>query len=170
MTTRKDGGGRWRYRLGITLLAVSPLAGAGPECATTGLPQADLAAVKSADLAYAEAWLSNDKTAVLAILGTDPVIVPSGMDAITGRDAISAFWFPPGDAATAVNRFQLVQDEVCGSGDLGYARGTFELAFDYDGTSYESEGTYLTLLRRQSDGNWRIAYRTWNDHERSVTD
>jgi ketosteroid isomerase-like protein len=63
-----------------------------------------------------------------------------------------------------------VQDEVGGAGDVGFARGSFKLSFDYDGQSYESEGTYFTLLRHQEDGDWRISRRTWNDHRRSTSD
>lgn len=69
-----------------------------------------------------------------------------------------------------MRRFELVQEEVAGSGDLAYVRGTFKLSFDYDGKSYESDGTYLSLLRRGNDSVWRIARRTWNDHQRNVID
>lgn len=157
--------------LSLGLLFVS--AAARPEvsgCRATGLSADELAAVAAADRAYAEAWLTNEPDRVMATLGRDPVIVPSGMDAVAGRESIRAFWYPPGSPATTVHRFDLAQDEVGGAGDVGFARGSFRLSFDYDGRSYESEGTYFTLLRRQDDGAWRISRRTWNDHRRSTPD
>ena len=47
--------------------------------------------------------------------------------------------------------------------DRGYVRGTYSMSFEYDGQSFETEGTYLSLLRR-GDRGWRISHRTWNDH------
>lgn len=141
----------------------------GPPSDTTaepvGLSAEDSTAVAAADRAYAEAWLTNEADAVMATLGPDPVIVPSGMAAIAGAEAIRDFWFPPDAATTTVHRFDLDQAEVDGAADIAYARGSFTLAFDYDGATYESAGTYVSILRRTGDG-WRITRRTWNDHRR----
>lgn len=126
----------------------------------------DAAAVKAADQAYAEAWLANDPDAVMATLTRDAVIVPSGMEPFEGPEAIRAFWFPPDSPATTVKEYRLDQDEVAASADLAYVRGSFTLAFDYDGDSYQNEGSYFSLLRRNDDGGWRISRRTWNDHQR----
>jgi uncharacterized protein (TIGR02246 family) len=131
-----------------------------------GLSDEERAAVAAADRAYADAWLANDADSIMATLSRDVVIFPSGMEAIEGREAIRAFWFPPDSPATTVSKYDLDQAEVDGSADLAYVRGSFTLAFDYDGESYESEGTYLSLLRREGNGDWRIARRTWNDHRR----
>lgn len=127
-------------------------------------PAADSAAVADADRAYVEAWLANDPEAVMATLVGDPVIVPSGRDALVGAGAIRGFWFPPDSPATTVTAYEIDQAQVEASGQLGVVRGTFRLAFDYDGVSYESGGTYVTVLRRGTDGRWRVALRSWNDH------
>ena len=156
----------------IALIPLASVAQAANDCAcdTADLSASELAALAAADQAYADAWRTNDPDRVMATLTRDPVIVPSGLDPIAGPDSIRAFWFPPDSPSTTVNSFELVQEEVAGAADLGYARGSFTLSFDYDGKSYESEGTYFTLLRRQGNGDWRIARRTWNDHQRSVSD
>jgi ketosteroid isomerase-like protein len=133
----------------------------------TGLSDDERAAVMAADRAYADAWLANDADSVMATLSQDAVIIPSGMDPIEGQERIRDFWFSPDSPPTTVRKYELVQAEVEGSADLAYARGSFTLAFDYDGESYEGEGTYLSLLRRDESGVWRIARRTWNDHERN---
>lgn len=160
----KDGGETWNdLFVGI----YSQRLGSGVVSEDSGLSDDDREAVAAADLSYAEAWLANDADSIMATLTQDAVIIPSGMDAIEGQEAIRTFWFPPDSRAATVNEYRLDQAEVNGSADLAYVRGSFTLAFDYDGDSYESEGTYLSLLRRAEDGRWRIARRTWNDHQRN---
>lgn len=124
----------------------------------------DRRVVAAADRAYAEAWLRGDADAVMRTLHDDAVIVPSGLDAIEGGDAIRRWWFPADSPPTVVHRYVLHQDGIGGSGTLAYVRGRFELAFTYDGTEHESTGTYLSILRPDGDGTWRIALRSWNDH------
>ena len=100
----------------------------------------------------------------MATLLDDAVVVPSGMAPLAGHDAIRQWWFPPDSPPTLVQRYDLDQDEIGGSGSLAFVRGSFTLAFEYDGAAYESEGTYFSILRRNASGDWRISHRTWNDH------
>lgn len=130
----------------------------------SGLSAADSAAVVAADQAYADAWLSGDASLVMSTLHEDAVIVPSGLDAREGSEAMREFWFPANSPPTIVERYELDQVDVGGSSALAYVRGTFALSFQYDGTSFDSHGTYLTLLRPDEAGDWRISHRTWNDH------
>ncbi len=51
--------------------------------------------------------------------------------------------------------------------DLGYVRGTFRLAFEYDGKSYENHGKYVTILRKGSKGVPRITHHIWDDSPRA---
>lgn len=175
MSIRSRVSGTVNHRfLTLTLagLAVVSIACAAPspeseiEAEGTALAEDERAAGSAADRAYYEAWLANDTESVMATLTQDAVIVPSGMEPVEGQEAIRAFWFPPDSPPTSVKEYRFDQAEVAGSGDLAYVRGSFALALDYDGESFESEGTYLSLLRRGVDGNWRIARRAWNDHPR----
>ena len=120
-------------------------------------------AIAAADWAYAEAWLTNEPETVMRTLGEHPVIVPSGQSAILGADSIRAFWWPEDGPPTEVTGYAVRQEEIGGSGDLGFVRGGYSLSFTYDGTDFETEGTYLSLLRR-GDRGWRITHRVWNDH------
>lgn len=127
------------------------------------LTQADLDKIRDADRAYAEAWLSNDSSAVMATMGSEPVIVPSGMPAIEGNEAIRDFWWPEDAPLTTVHRFDLEQHESGGQGDFAYVRGTFLLAFEYAGRDYASAGEYLSVLARSEQGSWHISHRMWSD-------
>ena len=48
--------------------------------------------------------------------------------------------------------------EVAGSGDLAYRRGSFTITFTNPQTNQPENGagTYLTVFKKQADGNWKI--------------
>ncbi|MBT8400778.1 MAG: DUF4440 domain-containing protein [Rhodothermia bacterium] len=154
------------------VLAAAVLAGAviallllsGCRQDSLSLTAADLEQIKRADRAYADAWLSNDSSAVMATLVTDPVIVPSGMPAFEGPEAIRDFWWPENAPLTTVHQFDLEQHEVGGDGEVGFVRGSFSLAFEYAGADFTNSGEYVSVLRRSDEGTWRISHRIWSDH------
>ena len=113
--------------------------------------------------AYSKAWLTNDADTIMATFVDQPVLSPSGLPYLEGQDEARAFWFPPDSPAATVTGFDMNQIEVSGSGNLGYVRGTFRLAFEYDGESYENHGKYVTILRKGPDGVWLITHHIWDD-------
>ena len=127
------------------------------------LDDGDLTAMRDAARSYADAWLTNDADTVMATFVDEPVLSPSGLPYLEGQDAARNFWFPAGSPTTKVTDFELTEIEVSGSGDLGYVRGTFSLAFEYDGSSYENHGKYVTILRKAADDQWRITHHVWDD-------
>jgi ketosteroid isomerase-like protein len=132
--------------------------------ATLGCSTGDeLEHIKAADAAYAVAWLANDSEQVMATLAADAVIVPSGMIAIQGEEAIRRFWWPENSPSTQVTEFTLIQHEIGQDGATGFVRGSFMLAFEYDGREYSSAGEYLSLLRCDRAGSWKISHRMWSD-------
>jgi ketosteroid isomerase-like protein len=122
-----------------------------------------LEAVTAADQAYAIAWLTNDPEQVMATLVEDAVLLPSGLPAVEGDEAIREFWWPADSPPTTVVEFTVEQREVGGSEGFGFVRGSFSLGFEYDGETYASGGNYLSLLQRGSDARWRISHRMWSD-------
>ena len=144
----------------VTVLACSNGQGAR-------LSSAELGAVMDASHAYESAWLSNDPRQVLATLTEDAVIIPSGMAAIKGHEAIRAFWWPADSPPTIVTEFTASEDDVGGHGDVAYVRGSFTLGFTYDGVDYSGGGAYLSILRQIPGGSWRISHRMWSDRPRT---
>jgi len=57
--------------------------------------------------------------------------------------------------------------EVVVEGDCAYAWGQFQglITLKSRGTRTAISGSFLDVLRRQSDGSWRIARSTWSNHE-----
>ena len=155
-------------RAALTLslcLIVTPLG-----CSNTDHATAELEKIKAADQAYAAAWLTNDPEQVMATITGDAVMLPSGLPAVEGAQAIREFWWPANSPRTEVTQFTLRQREIGGQGDIGFVRGAFSLGFEYDGQAYSGRGEYFSLLRRAPDGSWRISRRMWSDQPRDTTD
>ncbi len=127
------------------------------------LDDADLRAMRDAASSYGDAWLTNDADTVMGTFVDEPVLSPSGLPYLEGQNAARAFWFPADSPPTKVTGFELTEIEVYGSGNLGYVRGTFTLAFEYDGSSYENHGKYLTILGKTPAAGWRITHHIWDD-------
>ena len=52
---------------------------------------------------------------------------------------------------------------VGGAADLGYTIGTYHMTLPgSDGSISEFDGKYLTIWKRQSDGNWKVAVDVFN--------
>lgn len=129
-----------------------------------GLSADELNSIRTAAGAYKNAWLSNNADAVMSTFVAEPVLSPSGLTFREGQQAARDFWFPAESPPTVVTRFETSELEIGGSGDLGFVRGTFVLGFDYAGNSYENNGNYISILKRQANGEWLITHHVWNDY------
>lgn len=140
----------------VLLFAVAP--------AEAHLDGAEREAMLAAARAYAAAWLTNDPEQVMATFVAEPVLSPSGLPYREGQRAARDFWWPAGSPPAVITEFTMEELESGGSGDLGFVRGTFRLAFEYDGETYTNQGKYVTLLGRSDDGEWLISHHIWDDY------
>ena len=125
---------------------------------------AHTAGIRRACDAYVSAWRANDRSAVMATLTEDAVLLPAhGRPAVSGRAAIERMWWPSDAPPSTVDAFRATIVEASAQGDLGFARGEFDLSFTYAGSKTEQHGTYLMILRRGPNGVWRISHRMWDD-------
>lgn len=131
------------------------------------LNTADLESLQKVVDAYAGAWLTNNADTVMSVFADEPVLSPSGLPYLEGRKAARNFWFPPDSPATRVTDFDMTTLEASGSGNLGFVRGTFRLAFEYDGSKYENYGKFVSILRKGTDGEWKITHHIWDDFPRA---
>jgi uncharacterized protein (TIGR02246 family) len=158
---------RWLLSAGVAVVLAFTLVGAGEECPAK-LSTAEAAKIEAVHQAYSRAWLQSDEAGVLRLFTDDAVIMPHhGGEPRVGIAAIKAFWFPTGTPPTQITKFELRTDEIGGSGDFGYARGRFTLSWTskVNGTTRTTTnaGTYLDILRKQSDGSWKITHHMWDD-------
>jgi uncharacterized protein (TIGR02246 family) len=127
----------------------------------------DEAAVRTLEEAYRIAWLANDSAAVMATLEPDAVLMPAGLEPLSGETAIRRYWWPEDGSATTITGYDIGIEDVHGSGDVAWLRGSSTLAFTYTSatgevSSLQSRSVHLSVARRGSDGTWRITRRAWS--------
>jgi ketosteroid isomerase-like protein len=155
-------------RAALTIIVVlTMVVGCAQDGPSRQLSATDLAAIRSASLAYPEAWLSNEPEQVKATLTEDAVLMPSGgLAPLEGLPAISEFFWPVGAPPMEVTEFVMEPAEVAGTASLAYVRGDLTLEFEMESEgaleTYRTSGTYLMILRPGSNRSWRISRYTWN--------
>jgi uncharacterized protein (TIGR02246 family) len=100
----------------------------------------------------------------LAMLYTpDAVFLEPHGQRVAGRPAIRNLCKKTMDTFTSDLTFHSLVAEQ--SGTLAYDSGDYQetLIANSDGTKTEARGTYLMVLRRQSDGRWRILAQVWTE-------
>jgi ketosteroid isomerase-like protein len=120
--------------------------------------------------AYRDAWLAGDPRAVMATLVKEAVLLPSGLEPVVGEEAIRAFWWPAGGPPTKVSAMELELQGVAGNSDLAHAWGSGSLTFAYQQDGQEHvvsvRSTFLNVLEKQGDGQWKTVCRMWSDLRR----
>ena len=147
------------------LAALSVACGPGPVWQE---PAGDQSRLKAVNDAYRAAWLAGDSAAVLRLFAPGAVLLPHhGDPPVVGLDAIRAFWWPAGAPPTSVTALDITSEGAEVNGDQGLLWGRFTLVFSFEmegrNRSLRNAGTYLMVLRRGSDGEWRITHRMWDD-------
>jgi uncharacterized protein (TIGR02246 family) len=155
-------------RLTSVLAVLLPLALACRTTRNAGSSAAEFADLRSVNEAYRAAWLEGDSAAVLRLFTSSAVLLPHhGDPPVVGIEAIRHFWWPEDAPLTTVTRLDITTDGAQIDGQIGTLWGRFSLAFSYrDGgqtRSVHNGGTYLMVLKRQSDQQWRITHRMWGD-------
>ncbi len=144
----------------VALMAILlPLAGG-----CQGEPASDPAAVRQiieANNARITGWYATGQADSIAdFFATDAWQLPPNMAPLVGRDSIVAFW----RNATRAGKwtFQLAVQEVMVEGSLAAERGTYAVTFEAGPgapfPSFQDQGNYVVVWRREADGVWRIVW------------
>ncbi len=102
------------------ILAVAALAVAAVSCQSPPENnEADIAALKALDQAYAREWLEGNADGVMALFTEDATLVPHHGDTpVVGSAAIRDFWFHPDYPPTVVPAWTRDAKEVVVYGEL----------------------------------------------------
>lgn len=90
---------------------------------------------------------------------SDVVMYPPNQEPLVGREAVIAALkgFPP------VSGMKFVQEEVEGTADFAYVRGTYEATFNPPGAApMPDRGNYIEIWRKMADGRWLITRDIYN--------
>ncbi len=117
----------------------------------------DIQAIRQLAADWRSGWLAGDVDALLCLYAEEPVLMPQGQPAVSGKDAIRPLYEAVLQEVTIESEGTLMEVEV--SGDWGYFWSTYKLTATpkAGGETIESEGKSLFIVKRQPDGAWKIA-------------
>ena len=123
------------------------------------LASSDIAAIRAAEAALAEAFEAPDPTAWVDSYTNDAIFVGPGVPAIEGRAALL-------DAAHrfAISGMEISADSTLGDGDFAATVGRAHWVAGSKGSNAPTRRRrFLMVWRREPDGHWRIARELLNE-------
>ncbi len=123
------------------------------------LSSSDVAAIRSAEKALAEAFEALDPTAWVDYYTEDAIFVGPGMPAVEGRDALLDL-----APAVVISSMEIVADSTIGAGDFAATQGHVNWVSGPKGTDAPRiRRRFLMVWRREAGGRWRIARELLNE-------
>ncbi len=126
---------------------------------------ADEAAIRQADIAWAETGETRNLDAQLEFYTEEPVpiIMPPNMPLARGKGAIREILSQLYDRPDFSVTWRPGQVEVARSGDIGFVLGTYETTMnDPEGNPRTDKGKYIEIWKKQADGSWKVAADMFN--------
>jgi ketosteroid isomerase-like protein len=142
-----------RYLMPISLLALAGCQATAPHTAST---EADVAAIRRYDEQWLKALAAGDAKTLRELTDENHVTFPSNMPPFEGREAnyaANSKWF---EQFSVVEHWQ--PRDIVVAGDWAYECGHFtaESQPKSGGEVAHFSGNYLRILRRQTDGGWKM--------------
>jgi uncharacterized protein (TIGR02246 family) len=117
--------------------------------------EAEAKTLRELDAQWSKAAGAKDLDATMAFYADDAVVMPGDAPIVNTKQAIRDMWTPMMAQDISVS-WQLNQAEVAQSGDLGYARGVYQLVTkDATGKTTTERGKLLEVWKKQADGKWK---------------
>ncbi|MFC1540841.1 SgcJ/EcaC family oxidoreductase [Candidatus Latescibacterota bacterium] len=151
------------FFLVISILVIST-------CTKSSDTESDIEAIENIQNLFERAFNENNINMLMALYTDDAIVMPPNAPTIYGKEAIRNFYQYIEEEIFDIT---YPADEVQVFGDLAFRRGTLK------GTWKAKEGEEsgvsnnkgLVLLRRQSDGSWKISHAIFNSNQpQSFTD
>jgi uncharacterized protein (TIGR02246 family) len=152
-------------RIGLVALLVGGAACQPPPktAAPAGLSAQDEAAVRALDPAWAQAFSAGDGSALAALYTADATVLPPNEPLQQGEAAKQYMvGFTQGYSGT----FEFTSIAVEGRADLAYTVGSYRATLTERKAGAKpfptEQGKYLTVVKKQADGSWKLVYEIWN--------
>ena len=144
------------------------LAGSAFPTRATSLSAEDIAKIKQVHREFEAAWLKGDADGVRALFTEDCVLLPHhGERPRIGKKQMNEFWFPTDGPLATVTKLKVTLESIEGDGQTAYVWGEHEVAWttvqDGKTSSSSNKGTFLNILRKQPNGDWKISHHMWDD-------
>jgi len=122
------------------------------------LTSADIDAIKKNAEDFAQAIKTQSADAGNG-LADDVVSMPPHNTSNVGKQKTVEFY----SAGPKVTSFVISSEEIEGTADLAYSRGTWVVkGVLNDSIEINDNGKYLVLLKKQADGSWKVTREIWN--------
>lgn len=116
---------------------------------------------------YTNGWLENDSKKVLGLYADLATIIPSGLEPIQGKKAITDFWFPNDSSTTVIHYYDLELLDISGTTNQAYSYEHGELSFTYEKDDFrmdrKAESYAITIYEKGESDEWKIVKRMWTD-------
>jgi uncharacterized protein (TIGR02246 family) len=129
----------------------------------------DKAAIDTTRDAYVSAWRSGNAADVTGLYADDALVLYPNRPPIVGKAAIQTY-FSQFFGDFGQHEFELRSAEIEIAGSWAFDRGTYRWKGTpkAGGDSVEDHGKYVVILKRQSDGSWKVA-RDMDNSDRPLT-
>ena len=109
------------------------------------------------------AVVPSDAARLASHYADDAVLMPVAEPIVEGRTAIRAEWQHVFGSPGLANSARVVAVEASSAGDLGHTRGTYTSPMrGPDGQPIVEQGKWVSVWKRQADGQWRIVVDIYN--------
>jgi ketosteroid isomerase-like protein len=113
--------------------------------------------LRELDVQWSKTAGSHDLDATVAFYTDDAVVMPGDAPVADTAQTIREVWAPM-VAPNASITWEVNQAEVARSGDVGYARGVYQVVTkDAAGKAATERGKFLEVWKKQADGKWKCA-------------
>ena len=143
-----------RFLSVVTILCAAVLA---MPAAAFGQDESAEAAIAEITEAWDAGWNAGDGAAIAALYTEDAMLMPPGGDAVSGGEAIAAFWQ---GAVESGSQSQLTMGTVEEFGDTAIEVNGSWVSTAADGTHLD-HGKY-TVVWKKVDGTWKLHRDMWN--------
>jgi uncharacterized protein (TIGR02246 family) len=127
-------------------------------------PAVDISAektkIRDLETAWAAAAAAKDLDKTVSFYADDAILMAPGSPPAKSKDAIRTSWKQLYDSAKLT--FAPDRIEVSASGDLATTQGSYTMTMVNPKTKkpIEDKGSYLTVYKKQADGNWKAVEDT----------
>lgn len=122
----------------------------------------DAAAIEAFWPVFQETVKSGDVDAYLEFWADDGIAMPPNAPQVTGKEQIRN-WYQA-VVEQVILAYDITNKEVVISGDIAISRGVFAgtMTVKDSGDQSPLAGKYMTFLKRQPDGTWKMYRDIWN--------
>ena len=116
--------------------------------------------IKDVTLKFGEAFNRGDIAAAVEFYTDDAKFLHPGAEIVSGKQEIKEFL--EAGRAFGLRKLNFISVEIEYDGNLAYERGIIHMEMEAEGKLVTDKGKYLVVMKRQSDGSWKVAIDIWN--------